>query len=186
MSTTALLDPAPAPHATLRRRIAPLCHLVRVAAVLWVLWNLVNIINNLENLRRVLKVDWRSLDAQFAAVLVVSLTTLLFIIATGYCVWRLFGTYLQGRIFTVVAAVWMQRAGVTGLVGSLVVVVWRRLQLVTLTGQMHLPVSDLLFGLGPPVFPADLLRTLFCLYVIALGQIFKTAAEIADDHARIV
>jgi len=36
------------------------------------------------------------------------------------------------------------------------------------------------------VIPADLLRVLFCLYFLGLGHIFKAAAEIAEDHARIV
>jgi hypothetical protein len=39
---------------------------------------------------------------------------------------------------------------------------------------------------GQPLIPFDALRVLFYLFVVMLGQIFKTAAEMADDHARIV
>jgi hypothetical protein len=30
------------------------------------------------------------------------------------------------------------------------------------------------------------MRLLFCLFLVALAQIFKAAAELADDHAGIV
>jgi hypothetical protein len=50
---------------------------------------------------------------------------------------------------------------------------------------VHVPVATLLLS-GQPLIPFDLLRLLFFLLVVMLGQIFKTAAEMADDHARIV
>jgi hypothetical protein len=120
------------------------------------------------------------------AAIVLATSGLLLTAAVFYCIWRLMGVYVTGRIFTVAAAVWMRRAGAFGLAGVLASILWRRLLLVVFTGHLHLAPGDLLFALGNLVIPADLLRILFCLYVLALGQIFKAAAEIAEDHARIV
>jgi hypothetical protein len=36
------------------------------------------------------------------------------------------------------------------------------------------------------VVPGDLLGVLFCLFVLAIGHVFRTAVEIADDYASIV
>jgi hypothetical protein len=39
---------------------------------------------------------------------------------------------------------------------------------------------------GPLVLPQDLLHLIFALFLLALVHIFKTAAEMAEDHAQIV
>jgi hypothetical protein len=171
----------------LGRRIAWLAHLVRLLAAVWLLWNVVNVSRNLANVWHILSLDRTGHGPLLLGAIVLAMgTTLMLIAAVFYCVWRLMGMYVTGRIFALAAAVWMRRAGVLGLAGSLASILWRRLQLLVFTGHLHPAPSDLLFALGNLVTPADLLRVLFCLYVLALGQIFKAAAEIAEDHARIV
>ncbi|HEY2533114.1 MAG TPA: DUF2975 domain-containing protein [Xanthobacteraceae bacterium] len=170
----------------LGRRIALLSHLVRLLAVLWFLWNLVNISRNLTNVWHLLSVDRNGHGPLLLGAIVLAMGSLLLTAAVFYCIWRLMGVYVRGRIFAVAAAVWMRRAGALGLGGSLASILWRRLQLLVFSGHLHPTPGDLLFALGNLVTPADLLRVLFCLYVLALGQIFKAAAEIAEDNARIV
>ena len=104
--------------------------------------------------------------------------------AVAWCIWRLFGTYLDGRIFTADAAAWMQRVGVAGLVAVLASIAGRRIEWLILTGHADLPFSTRL--LTQFVVPSDLLQVLFCLFVLAVGHVFRTAVRIADDHAAIV
>jgi hypothetical protein len=104
--------------------------------------------------------------------------------AVAYCIWRLFGAYLGGRIFTGDAAAWVQRIGVAGLIAVLVSIVGRRIDWLILTSHAELPLSTRLFTQF--VVPNDLLEILFCLFVLAIGHVFRTAVQIADDYATIV
>jgi hypothetical protein len=198
ISSSVALDTVPASQSLLRARIGWLCHLIRITALLWAGWILVSIVwgwywsgpdtatKVAENLGRFLNADLTGLsNAQVMATFVGALGLWLFDAAIVYCIWRLFGTYLRGRIFTVDAAIWLRRLGITGFVALLAEVVWRRLALFILTGHAHVPAATLL-SFGQPLIPFDLLRVLFCLFVVMLAQIFKTAAEMADDNARIV
>jgi hypothetical protein len=198
ISSSDALDTVPASQSLLRARISWLCHLIRGAALLWAGWILVSIVWSwyrsgpdiavkiAEGLGRFLNVDLSGLsNAQVMATFVGALGLWLFDAAIVYCIWRLFGTYLQGRIFTVDAAIWLRRLGFTGLAALLAEIVWRRLVLFILTGHAHVPAATLLLS-SQLLIPFDLLRLLFSLLVVMLGQIFKTAAEMADDHARIV
>ncbi len=196
MSPSVAPDAVPVSQLRLRARISWLCHLIRITAVLWAGWILASIVwgwwNNTDttakiadNLGRYLSADLTGLsNPQVMATFAGALVLWLFDAAIVYCVWRLFGTYLEGRIFTVDAAVWLRRLGITLLAALLAEVVWRPLSLIILIGHMFQSRPWLLSGQA--LIPFDLLRVLFCLFVVMLGQIFKTAAEIADDHARIV
>jgi len=183
------------PQAALRARIGWLCHLIRMAAMGWPAWNLTllfwhwhwrDLAKITENLGRALNTDLQGLSyAQIDVAFALALGLVPLEAAVSYCIWRLFGTFLQGRIFTVDAAIWMRRIGIAGLVAVLVNVVVRRLIFFILTSHAHLPPATVL-SLGQPVVPFDLVQVMFCLFVIGLAHIFKTAAEMADDHARIV
>lgn len=186
MSTPALYEPFPARRPALRRRIMLLSHLMRLLAVLWALWNLVNVVRSLTRVWHAASIAGVGHHGLLAAAAVLAAATWLMIAAVAWCVWRLFGTYLQGRIFTLAAALWMRRAGTIGLAGSLMIIAWRRCQFLVLSGHIHLTADDLLVAPAAILVPPDLLRIMFCLYVIALGHIFKATAEMADDHARIV
>jgi hypothetical protein len=182
MSIPALLDPFPARRSVFRRRIVLLSHLIRVLAVLWALWNLVSVVRNLVKVSHAPIIEGAAHHGLLAAAVVLAIACWLPIAGVAYCVWCLFRTYLQGHIFAVSAAIWMRRAGAAGLAGSLLIIAWRRFQILAATGHIHLSMAELPFV----VLPGDLLRIVFCLYVIALGHIFKAAAEMAEDHARIV
>jgi hypothetical protein len=194
-SPTAALDAIPDAQTGLRARIGWMCHPIRIAAVLWAGWNLVNVVRGWYSLDRAkviaglndaLKADLSEIsNTQVVAVFATAVTVWTLEAAIVYCVWRLTAGYLQGRIFTIDAAIWMRRLGVTGLVAVLAVVVWRRAALFIYTIHGHLPAVTLLL-FGQLVMPGDLLRLVFCLFVIALAHIFKAAAELADDHAGIV
>jgi hypothetical protein len=104
--------------------------------------------------------------------------------AIAYCIWRLFGGYLRGRIFTGDAAAWVQRIGITGLITVAVGIVARRALWLILTSHAGLPLGTRLFTQF--LVPGDLLGVLFSLFVLALGHVFKAAVQIADDNASIV
>jgi hypothetical protein len=104
--------------------------------------------------------------------------------AVAYCIWRLFGAYLCGRIFTEDAAIWVQRVGVAGLIAVVVEIVARRIDWLIITSHSDLPLGTRLFT--QLVVPGDLLKVLFCLFVLAIGHVFRAAVQIADDNARIV
>jgi hypothetical protein len=188
-----MLEATPALQTSLRARIRWLCHLIRIAALLWAGWTLVNVAHAWYAadpakliLNRVIIADLSEISrTQMAAFFSGSLVLWAFNAAIAYCVWQLSGTYLLGRIFTVDAAVWMRRLGVTGLIAVLSRVAWRRADLFILAFHGHVPAAELLL-FGQWVTPADLMRLLFCLFLIALAHIFKAAAELADDHAGIV
>jgi hypothetical protein len=198
---TAMSGATPASQASLPARIRWLCYLIRIAALLWAGWILVNVVRGwyaadpaklMENLSRGLgKFDLRDADlseisrAEIAAFFIGNLGLWAFDAAIAYCAWRLTGSYLAGRIFTVEAAVWMRRIGVTGLIAVLSIVAWRRASLFIFMIHAHVPVAKMLL-FDRLVTPTDLMRLLFCLFLIALAHIFKAAAELADDHAGIV
>ena len=194
-SSTATLGATPAPQALLRARIGWMCHLIRIAAVLWAAWNLMNLVRNfysldparlIQTLNSALKADLGEIShAQIAAALGIGIGVWTLDAVIALCVWRLGATYLNGRIFTVDAAIWMRRIGVIGLVAVLATVAWRKAALFIYTVHGHVPIATLLL-IQPLVTPADLLRLVFCLFMIVLAYIFKAAAELADDHAGIV
>ena len=104
--------------------------------------------------------------------------------AVAYCIWRLFDGYLRGRIFTDAAAAWLKRIGIAGLITVGVGIVARRIDWLILTSHVELPLSTRLFTQF--VVPRDLFGVLFSLFVLAIGHVFKTAVQIADDNAGIV
>ena len=192
---TAMQGAAPASQASLPSRIRRLCRLIRIAALLWIGWIFVNVVRGwyaadparlMDNLNRGLHADVSEISSgQIAAFFAGNFGIWLLDTVIAYCIWRLTGRYLQGRIFTVDAALWMRRLGVTGLITVLSIVAWRRASLLILTIHGNMPAGTVLL-FGQWVTPPDLMRLLFCLFLVALAHIFKAAAELADDHAGIV
>jgi hypothetical protein len=182
----------PPSHAALREKIAWLCHLARAAAAGWAAWQLIGLIWTWADPAKIASMMGHYLNADlgaisplefawaFGAYLVIWFPDA----AVAWCIWRLFGTYLDGRIFTADAAAWMQRIGVAGLIAMLVAIMGRRIVWLILTSHADLPLSTRLFT--QIVVPMDLLQILFCVIMLAIGYVLKTAAQIADDHAGIV
>jgi hypothetical protein len=189
-TSTPTVDPVP--HAALRARIAWLCHLTRAAAAGWAAWVLFALVwtwsdpaKIASNLGHYLNADLGTISpTEFVWACAVVIASWIADAAAAYCIWRLFGSYLGGRIFTGDAAAWLQRVGVAGLIAVLVSIVGRRALWLILTSHAALPLSTRLFTQF--VVPADLLEVLFCLFVLSLGHVFRTAVQIADDYASIV
>jgi hypothetical protein len=180
------------PHAALRTKIAWLCHLARAAALGWAAWSFIaamrvwadpartaNIVGNY------LQTDLGVLNSSQIALGFATYTVAWIPMATvAYCVWRLFGGYLRGRIFTADAAAWVARIGTAGLIAVAVAIMARRIGWLILTSHSGLPFTTRLFT---QVFvPNDLLTILFSLFVLAIGYVFSAAVQIADDNASIV
>jgi hypothetical protein len=173
----------------LRRRIGWICHGLRIAAAVWVAWVLVMVMvvwsdkaAMLEATGRFIAADLTGVStARYALGFALALIDWTAAAAVAFCIWRLFGTYLAGRVFTVDAAVWLRRTGIAGITAVLADVLCRLISLSVFTGQLTLTAGRGLF-----VLPADLLHLIFALFVLALAHIFKAAAEMAEDHAQIV
>jgi Protein of unknown function (DUF2975) len=182
----------PPSHPALQARIAWLCHLTRAAAAGWAAWGLIAVIRVWSDQAKVSSMLGHYLNAdlglmsrlEFAWAFGVAVATWFPAATVAWCIWRLFGTYLDGRIFTADAAAWVQRVGVAGLIAVLASIVGRRIDWLILTSHADLPLSTRLFT--QIVVPMDLLQVLFCLFVLAIGHVFRTAVQIADDHAGIV
>jgi hypothetical protein len=180
------------PHDALRTKIAWLCHLTRATALGWAVWMLVAMMWVWTDPGRTAGLVGRYLNAdlgvlsswQIAGMFAGQVTAWIPIAAVAYCIWRLFGTYLGGHIFTADAAAWVQRVGVAGLISVAVSIVVRRIVWMILTSHSGLPLTTLFFTQF--IVPNDLLGVLFSLFVLALGRVFKAAVEIADDSASIV
>ncbi len=175
--------------AILRAKIGWICHAIRIAVMLWLGWVLVRIIMSWydrptleQNFFKFFDVDLSSLSqARYALAVALSLLVWTCAAALGWFIWRLFSGYLEGRIFTVDAAMRMHAAAIAGFVATFADVGLRPLYYLTLMG--HLPSK---LPWSAYVQPNDLLHFLLASFIFALATIFKTAAEIADDHSQIV
>jgi hypothetical protein len=164
----------PTSQAALRR----LCHAIRAMTLLWVGWTLASIVLNMR-FGNVFEIPHYALAAGF--IFLLWMPTL----AVGYCVWRLFGAYLRNPILTVRSARWMLRLGIVGTIVVLTALALKLWGWLMMAKHYHVSFLSLIFD---PIAwsPNDGLRLLCCLFVIALAQILKAAAAVAEDHAGIV
>jgi len=173
----------------LRARIAWICQALRLAAVIWVVWELVFVVIHwsdkaavLQNYERVFSTTLTVSTARYAVAFGVVMVSMAVVFVIAFCLWRLAGTYLAGRVFTVDAALWLRRTAIAGLAGVIVSVIARVVVASILTGRW-VPVSARGFFY---IVPQDVLHLIFVIFVLALAHIFKAAAEMADDQAQIV
>jgi hypothetical protein len=178
--------------AALRSKIAWLCHLTRAAALGWAAWTLIATMwvwadpeRTADMLGRYLNVDLGVFScSQIAWTFAAQVVAWIPIAAVAYCIWRLFGTYLRGHIFTEDAAAWVQRIGVAGLITVTISIIMRRIMWLVLTSYSGLPLGTRL--VSQIIIPNDLLAVLFSLFVLAIGHVFRIAVQIEDDNASIV
>lgn len=172
------------------KRISWICWVVRISAASYALWTLVHLIgywSDVEAVKRSFAYlsgsdmsgvqDWQRL-AGFS----LHFGLWLFTAGACYSAWRLFGEYLDGRVFERASAVWMKRVGALGLAAQLGDLLTRPLLIGLMT--LHLPPAERAIGVF--VNPPDLLNILFLFSLLGLGRIFEAAAEMAEDHAGIV
>jgi hypothetical protein len=173
----------------LRRRVAPLCHAIRWCAVVWITWASAATLwlfgspsRVAEHFGHVFNVDLSNLPTSgyvmALAIVLVDLAIAWLIVAF---VWRLFGHYLRGEIFSLAAVEEMWRIGWTGVAAVVADVVARPLLAYALT--QHLAESQHRHFWTSP---NDLLHLLLALFVVALAYIFRVGVEIADDNRQIV
>jgi hypothetical protein len=173
----------------LRGRIGWICHGLRLAALLWIAWILVMVLITWSDRTPVLQAygQWLGMDltgvsaSRYAVAFGLVLADLAVAATVAFCIWRLFGTYLAGRVFTTDAALWLRRTGVAAIAAVVIDVLLRLLIVSLLSGQFILVPARGFF-----VLPQDLLHLIFGLFLLALAHIFKAAAEMAEDHAQIV
>src|SRR5262249_19016620 len=131
--------------AILHAKIGWICHAIRAATAVWLTWILVQLIMHWwdrafleQSLFRYLGADISGTSQfRYTLAFIPILLTWLCAVALGYYLWRLFGGYLEGRIFTVDAALRMRAAAIAGFVAAFADVGHRPLYYLTLMG--HLP-----------------------------------------------
>ena len=174
----------------LRARIGWICHALRIAAVLWITWSLTFVVyywsdkaQVLRNYGQLFSADLSDVSAaRYAAAFSAVMVGLAVGAVVVVCIWRLAGTYLEGRIFTVDAALWLRRTGLAGISAVIVSVLMRIVTASILVGRF-VPISPRGYYY---LLPQDLLHMIFAVFVFALAHIFKAAAEMAQEQAQIV
>jgi hypothetical protein len=192
MANSSASPSGPVSVAALRAQIGWLCHLIRAAAAAYTIWQLAILAwywsdsaAIVRGFGRFLKVDLSGIStAQYALAVAGNLVGWALQAAICYCIWCQFGTYLQGRIFTADAALWMRRVGIAGLVALLFGMVWRHLIILVMTFHLHLPLRTL--GATPWAGPFAVLQALFWFAVIGLAWIYEAAARMANENAQFV
>ncbi|MCC0005259.1 MAG: DUF2975 domain-containing protein [Methylobacteriaceae bacterium] len=97
-------------------------------------------------------------------------------------VWRLFGRYLQGEIFTAESASLLKRIGALGLVTVAFDFAMRPVTVMLMGAHL----ADSSAARHAFVRTEDVLYVVISLVFVALGMIYRSAAELADENAQIV
>lgn len=177
-------------HAALRRRIALVCHAVRwltVGYLLFVAWGLYDHWSNADRVQRAFKnfykVDISGIAPwQWRAAEAVSALDWLVLAILCWHVWRLFGRYLAGDIFSADSATLLRRIGVLGLATVAFDFAMRPVTVMLMTAH----VSDSGGARHAFVRTEDVLYVVISLVFVALGMIYRSAAELAEENAQIV
>jgi hypothetical protein len=175
--------------AMLRQKIGWLCQLIRGMAVAWALWVLYFVIAFWGDRPRVTGVHAHLGGFEPAALpdlpnyaaFGITFLDWCLVAAVTFALWRLFSLYLAGVILSVQAAPGLRRLALVGgftLVFDILMrpVIFNLMTVGHDTGGRH----------GWFFQPADLLDAIFVTFLFSLAYIFKTAAELADEHAQIV
>jgi len=176
--------------ANLRHKIGWICHAIRGLLVFNVVLSLYGLFHSYllrkpEELGGIAAtgIDFSGAsDSQWNTVLVASLALWFVIVFTNYAIFHVFTLYLDGRVYTIEAAIWLRRAGWLGFVTVIADFVWRTTVVYVLAAHLpdSVPHKHMFVG------TADVSHLALALILFALGHVQKTAAEIADDHAQIV
>jgi hypothetical protein len=174
----------------LRRQVTGLCHLIRWVAAGWTVWSLAILIINWSDLEAIkrnwgnhLKLDLMALPtSQYAAASAVVLVDWATSAAVVLFVWRLFGCYLRGSIFTTEAAREIRNLGMAGVASVAFDVVVRPLIALLLSWHLGSGERNMAFWIEPN----DVLHILMALFVVSVAHILKVGVAIADDNRQIV
>ncbi len=183
--------PATPDHVALRLKIGALCHVVRAMAVVYLLWILAAIVRFWINEEWVIFAFNVRLKTNIGGVSVlqrieacgVDLLNWLFLLGVVVALWRLFGGFLNGSIFTADAARRLRAVGTVGIVAVAVGVICQPVKALIVTS--HLPVKPEFANMFV-LDPAFLLHFTYCAMLIALAHVFTSASELASDNAGII
>lgn len=174
----------------LRARIGWLCRILRFAALAYPVWVFVLLALHWSNADDVTRAYSHWLRAKLIEVpaaqrvggFLIQMVPFGFTVAACWNLWRLFSGFLAGSVFTLDAALTLRRLSLFGLAAMTIDLVTRPL----ISGLMsiHMPSGSRYLAIF--FQPHDLLNLMFLGGLLALAQVFKVAAEIAEDHAAIV
>lgn len=189
MATTTLSDRHNSP-APLHQQVGLLCHVIRVTALAWILWSLYRTVTFWGDAAEVvrgyghfLKVDLSGLPASHhGLVFALVLADWLVGAAVVWFVWKLFGHYLRGSIFTREAVAAMRGLGWVGVLAVAADMIVRPVISFVLT--MHLDNATPAHRVWGD--PNDLLHLLMAFFIVALAHVYRAGVEIADDNRQIV
>jgi hypothetical protein len=173
----------------LRKRIGWLCQLIRGMAVVWALWVLYFTMTVwgdheliVDRFAKAYHFEPSALpDLNYYVAFGINLFVWLLIALLVVALWRLFSGYLSGQIFTVEASDWLRRVALVGGLAKIVDILGRPVIFALMTAG-----HDVGGRSGWSFYPNDLLEAIFVTFLFSLAYIFKTAAELADEHAQIV
>lgn len=173
----------------LNKRLRLACHAIRAAALAWivldfglVLWVWADRPTMLDRLNKLYGLDLSGVSVlRYLGASAMPVVSLCAAAVFVFYLWRLVRVFLDGRVFTLDAAARMREMALAGCAAALVDVVVRPIGSAILSVELLSKV---------PFYhwfnPTDLLYLLIGGFVFALGTIFRSAAKMADDHARIV
>ena len=175
--------------APLPSNIHILCHLIRWAAVAWIAWAIALVFlqwNDRQtithNWGRMLGADLSKMpDSHYLAATGVVMADVAIAAVIVVFVWRLFGHYLNGRIFTRDAVGEMRHVGCAGLVAVAADILARPALAALFT--LHLEDSPSLKVWGQP---NDALHLLMAAFIMVVAHIFKAGVELAEDNRQII
>lgn len=174
----------------LRHRLIGPCKCMRLLAALWFLssaaqtiWNWSDRTKILDNYSRWLKIDVTQAPA-FDYALASFLLLVDHLVAFGIfvAVWRLTATCMAGHVFSLAASKGLKQIANAAFLSLSADILIRHLVQLVLT--WHAPSSG--FPLKLALNSIDALHLLIICFIFSLGQMFKTAAEIAEEQAGFV
>lgn len=175
----------------LRNKIGVLCHAVRAMSVAYLVWQLLDMMRFWMDGPRVEAVYRRTLKMSLPAIselqrieaFAIQMFVWLLLLLTVVSIWKLLGGFLRGSIFTVGAARNLQGVGLFG--AATVVAGVATLPIMALVVSSHVP-SPVSLHAANFLEPQALLHLTFCLMIVALAHVFRTAAELAEDNEGFV
>ena len=178
------------PEAALRERIGGLCRVLRLAALAYPSWIFVLLALHWSNADEVTRAYSHWLRATLSEVpapqrlggFLVQMVPWGLTVAACWNLWKLFSGFLGGRVFTLDAALTLRCLSLFGLAATLIDFLSRPLLSILTSIHMAPGSRYLAFFFDPH----DLLDLMFLGGLLALAQVFKVAAEIAEDNAAIV
>jgi hypothetical protein len=186
-----MIDTASRPSVeALRARIGWLCQVLRFAAFAYAAWVFVLLALHWSNAADVTRAyeHWLKADlvevpaSQRAGGFLVQMVSWGLTSVACWNLWKLFSGFLAGRVFTVDAATTLRRLALAGLTAVAVDMLSR--PLLSILVSIHMPPGSRHVGFF--FHTNDMLNLMFLGGLVALAQVFKVAAEIAEDNAAIV